>query len=278
MVGPSPDPAGPSPVRAPLGLLSGSGTLPALVAREARREGWRVIAFALPDAPELAAEVDRVIPTRLGEIAPILATLGAEGIRHVVLAGRVRKEALFQGMALDGEAGRLLAAAPDWSDAALFRVATGELARLGIELLDQRRFLAPWLAPQGALTRTAPTDAQWQDVRVGLAVGDGLVRHGVGQTVVVRAGTVLAVEALEGTDEAIRRGTRLGGPGAVVVKLSHPDHDYRFDVPTVGPTTLRALAEGRGAVLAVQAGRVVLLDRETLVAEAEREGITLVGV
>jgi len=278
MVGPSPDPAGPSPMRAPLGLLSGGGTLPALVAREARREGWRVIAFALPDAPDLAAEADRVIPTRLGAIAPILEALGAEGIRHLVLAGRVGKEALLQGMALDGEAGRLLAAASDWSDAALFQVAAGELARLGVELLDQRRFLAPWLAPRGVLTRTSPTEAEWQDVRVGLAVGDGLVRLGVGQSVVVRAGTVLAVEALEGTDEAIRRGTRLGGPGSVVVKVSHPDHDYRFDVPTVGPTTLRALAEGRGTVLAAQAGRVVLLDREILIAEAECGGIALVGI
>jgi len=237
-----------------------------------------VIAFALPEAPELASEVERVVPIQLGEVAPILAALGAEGIRHVVLAGRFRKEALLRGATLDGEARRVLEGAPDWGDASLFSAAAGELGRLGIELLDQRRFLAPWLAPEGVLTPTAPTEAQWRDIRIGLAVAGDLARHGVGQAVVIRAGTVLAVEALEGTDEAIRRGTRLGGPGAIVVKVSHPDHDYRFDVPTVGPATLEVLVGGRGAVLAVQAGRVLLLERETLVARAGREGIALVGV
>lgn len=263
---------------APLGLVSGAGILPTLVAREARREGWRVIAFALPEAPELAAEVDRVVPTRFGEVAPILAEVGAQGIRHLVLAGRFGKEALFRGVALDGEARRLLEGAGDWGDAALFAAAAGELGRLGIELLDQRRFLAPWLAPEGVLTPTAPTEAQWRDIRVGLRVAGDLARYGVGQTVVVRAGTVLAAEAIEGTDEAIRRGARLGGPGAVVVKVSHPDHDYRFDVPTIGPSTLEALASGQGAVLAVQAGRVLLLERETMRAEAARSGIVIVGV
>lgn len=278
MVGASPRPRDPPSKGAPLGLVSGGGILPALVAREARREGWRVIAFALPEAPELASEVDRVVPTRLGDVALILAEVGAEGIRHLVLAGRFGKEALFQGVRVDAEARRLLEGARDWGDAALFAAAAGELGRRGIELLDQRRFLAPWLAPQGVLTPTAPTGAQWRDVRFGLTVAGDLARLGVGQTVVVRAGTVLAAEALEGTDEAIRRGTRLGGPGAVVVKVSRPDHDYRFDVPTVGPSTLGALAAGQGAVLAVQAGRVLLLERETMLAEAVRGGIALVGV
>ncbi len=261
-----------------LGLVSGEGAIPALMAREAKREGWRVVAFSLSDSSDLSPEVDRVVPARLGEVAPILAELSTEGIRHVVLAGRVRKEALFQGIALDGEARRLLAGVSDWSDAALLGAAADELDRRGIKLLDQRRFLAPWLAPRGVLSRTEPTEAQWEDVQFGLAVGGDLARHGAGQTVVIRARVVLAVEALEGTDETIRRGTDLGGPGAVVVKVSPPDHDYRFDVPTVGPTTLSVVAGGRGAVLAVQAGRVVLLDREALVAEADREGIALVGV
>ncbi|MGH7319352.1 MAG: UDP-2,3-diacylglucosamine diphosphatase LpxI domain-containing protein, partial [Candidatus Rokuibacteriota bacterium] len=116
------------------------------------------------------------------------------------------------------------------------------------------------------------------DIARGMAVARAVARHGVGQTVVVRAGAVVAVEAMEGTNEAIRRGVTLAGPGAVVIKATSPEHDYRFDVPAVGAATLALCAQGRAAALAVEAGRVVLLDRETIDATAERAGISVVAV
>jgi DUF1009 family protein len=116
------------------------------------------------------------------------------------------------------------------------------------------------------------------DIARGLTVARALAGHGVGQTVVVRAGSVAAVEAMEGTDETIRRGLALAGAGAVVVKATGPAHDYRFDVPTIGATTLRLCGEGRAAALAVEAGRVLLLDRAAVAAEASRAGISVVGV
>jgi DUF1009 family protein len=263
---------------ASLGLVGGAGSLPALMAREARRAGWRVVAFALADPAALAADADRVVPCRLGEFGPVLAALETEQIRHVVLAGRVHKDGLFHGAAMDATARALVEASADWTDDALLRTATGMLASMGIEVLDQRRFLSPWVAEAGPAAGPALTDAARADVARGLAVARDLARHGVGQTVVVRAGTIAAVEAMEGTDEAIRRGLALAGPGAAVVKATGPAHDYRFDVPAVGAATLRLAADGGAAALAVEAGRVLLLDREVLAAEAARRGISVVGV
>jgi DUF1009 family protein len=261
-----------------LGLVGGSGSLPALMAREARRAGWRVVAFALGEPGDLAGMADRLVPCRLGEVGPIFEILAGERIRHVVLAGRVRKDGLFQGVTLDATARALLDRSPDWTDEALLETASAALAAMGIEVLDQRRFLEPWLAPVGAVAGPPPDAAVQSDVRRGLAVARALAIHGIGQTVVVRAGAVAAVEALEGTDEAIRRGLALAGPGAVVVKATAPSHDYRFDVPAVGPATLALCVEGRVAALAVEAGRVLLLDRERVAAEAGRAGISVVGI
>lgn len=265
-------------MEASLGLVGGTGGLPALMAREARRAGWRVVAFAFAEPGVLAEAVDRVVPCRIGEVGPIFDALTGERIRHVVLAGSLRKDGLFHGMPLDDTARALVDRSPDWTDEGLLRTATAALAAMGIELLDQRRFLTPWLAAAGHVAGPALGEPGRADVARGLALARDLGQHGVGQTVVVRAGSVAAVEAMEGTDEAIRRGLRLAGPGAVVVKAAAPGHDYRFDVPAVGAATLALCAEGRAAALAVEAGRVLLLDRETVAAEAARAGISVVGV
>jgi DUF1009 family protein len=262
---------------AALGLVGGAGALPTLVAREARRQGWRVVLLALGEAIA-DAEADRIVPCRLGDVGPILGVLAEEGIRDVVLAGRVSKASLFHGGTLDDSARSLLGRAADWSDDALLRTAAGALAGMGIELLDQRRFLGPWLAPAGPVAGPAVPAAQAGDVARGIALAREMARHGVGQTVVLRAGSVAAVEAMEGTDEAIRRGLGLAGRGAVVAKATAPGHDYRFDVPTVGPGTLACCAAGGAGVLAVEAGRVLLLERERLHADAGRAGISVVGV
>jgi DUF1009 family protein len=152
------------------------------------------------------------------------------------------------------------------------------LAGFGIEVLDQRPFFGDALAPAGAWSGRAPTEAEWTDVRRGFAVARMIADDRIGQTVVVRHGAVTAVEAVEGTTEAIRRGTAQAGPGAVIVKAVARDHDYRFDVPAVGATTLALCAEGRAAAVAVEAGRVLLLDREVVAATAERAGVSVVGV
>ena len=261
-----------------LGLVAGAGALPALMAHEARRAGWRVVAFALADPAGLAELADRIVPCRVGEVGPIFDALAGEGIRHVVLAGRVWKDGLFLGTVLDETARRLVTESPDWTDDGLLGTATAALASMGIELLDQRRFLGVWLAPFGHVAGPAPGAAVERDVACGLRLAREVARHGIGQTVIVRAGAVVAVEAMEGTDEAIRRGLGLAGAGAVVVKAVAPAHDYRFDVPTVGATTMALCAAGRASALAIEAGRVLLLERDAVAAEAARAGVSVVGV
>jgi DUF1009 family protein len=261
-----------------LGLISGAGALPALMAREARRDGWRVVAMSLGDPAPLAPHVDRVVPCQLGDVAPVLAVLAEEEIRHIVFGGRVRKDVLFQGGPLDGAARELLARAADWSDEGLLGTAVSALHAMGIAVLDQRDFLGPWLVPAGRVAGPPVPAAAAADVARGLALARDLAQRGVGQTVVLRAGSVAAVEAMEGTDEAVRRGLALAGPGGVVVKATSPAHDYRLDVPTAGPDTVERCAAGGAAVLALEAGRVLLLERPRVEAEANRVGLSIVGV
>jgi UDP-2,3-diacylglucosamine hydrolase len=164
------------------------------------------------------------------------------------------------------------------TDANLVGVVAATLGRMGIELLDQRPFLGDWIGRSGCWSSRAPTDAEREDIRRGLAVARLIADAGVGQAVVVRHGVVTAVEATEGTTETIRRGLAQAGPGAVVVKAAAREHDYRFDTPGVGPETIEAAASGGAGVLAVEAERVLVLDRDECLRIANQAGMALVGV
>ena len=262
-----------------LGLMCGAGALPAHVASEARRQGWRVVAFLFAAASALEGIVDRTIPSRLTDIGGVLDGLRRERVSAVVFTGKLSKRDVFAGAAAADPAGQALRdAAGGLSDSGLAEAVVGTLAALGIEVLDPRAFLAPLLIPPGVLTPRAPSDAEWKDIRLGLSLARQCGGFGVGQTVVVKQGVVAAVEGIDGTSETIRRGCGLAGPGAVVVKAVPPRHDYRFDVPAVGSETVSALAQGRAGALAVEAGKVLLLDRDAVVAEASRDGIAIVSL
>jgi len=152
------------------------------------------------------------------------------------------------------------------------------LGQMGIDVLDQRRFLGDWIGRSGCWSSRAPTDTEWADVQRGLRVARLVADAGVGQAVVVKLGAVTAVEATEGTTETIRRGLAQAGPGAVVVKAAAREHDYRFDTPGVGPETIEAAASGGARVLAVEAERVLVLDRDECLRIANQAGMALVGV
>lgn len=262
-----------------LGLMCGAGPLPAHVASEARRQGWRVIGFAFGDAPVLAEAADSTIPSRLTDISAVLDGLRREKVSAVVFVGKIAKRELLEGAAATDASGRkVVRAAGGLSDGALAEAIVGALAGMGIEVLDQRMFLRSLLVPPGLLTPRAPSEAEWRDIRLGLGLARQCAGLGVGQTVVVKQGVVAAVEGIEGTTETIRRGCRLAGPGAVAVKAVAPQQDYRFDIPVVGGETLQALAEGKAGALAVEGGKVLILDRETVLAVAARHGIAVVSL
>ncbi len=259
-----------------LGLMAGAGTLPGRAAAEARRRGWRVVAFAFEDAPGLAEAVDDFIPSAITDIQAVLAGLSARRVGAAVFVGKFWKSSVFSEYDRGDDAGRGLARG-GLSDAALAQMVVATLGGMGIDVLDQREFLSPWLLPAGILTARAPSAAEWEEIREGFHLAGRLAADGIGQTVVRARGVTVAVEAAEGTDETIRRGVRLAGPGAVVVKTVAASHDYRFDVPAVGAATLAAMREGGATALAVPAGCVLLLDREETVRLADQANIAVVS-
>jgi DUF1009 family protein len=249
------------------------------VASEARRQGWRVVAFAFGEAPALDHAAHRTIPSQLTDVSAVLDGLRREQVSAVVFAGKVWKRDLLEEAAAADSPGReLLSAAGGLSDRALAEAVVATLGSLGIEILDQRTFLAPLLVPPGLLTPRSPSEEEWRDIRLGLALGRQCSAFGVGQTMVLKQGVVVAVEGIEGTSETIRRGARLAGPGAVVVKAVALQQDYRFDVPTVGAETVQAMIEGRAAVLAVESRRVLLVERDAALALAAQNGIAVVSL
>jgi DUF1009 family protein len=260
-----------------LGLMAGAGTLPGRAAAEAKRRGWRVVAFAFEDAPGLAEVADAFLPSAITDIQAVLVGLAAQRVEAAVFVGKFWKSSAFSQYDQADDAGRDLAQG-GLSDAALSQMVVTTLAGMRIEVLDQREFLAPWLLPAGTLGTRAPVAAEWDEIREGFRLAGRLAVDGVGQTVVRARGVTVALEAAEGTDETIRRGGRLAGPGAVVVKAVAPSHDYRFDIPTVGAATIEAMREGGATALAVPAGRVLLLDRDEVVRLADQAGIALVSV
>jgi UDP-2,3-diacylglucosamine hydrolase len=258
-----------------LALIAGAGDLPGRAAAEARRQGWRVVALAFGEAPGLTEHAEAVVSCRLAELGPALAELERRAPRAAVFVGKLwKQEAFARGSEADATARRL--AGQGLSDAALADTVVSTLGGLGIAVLDQRQFLGPWLASTPVLTARRPSEDEWTELRAGFGLARRLAGEGIGQTVVRCRGVTVAVEAVEGTDEAIRRGTTLAGPGAVVVKATALAQDYRFDIPAVGPATVRVMAEGGATALAVERGRVLLAHREEAIRLAEDAGIALV--
>jgi hypothetical protein len=261
-----------------LGLMCGAGVLPARMAGEARRQGWRVVAFAFGDAPGLEAYADLTIPSRLTELGPVFAALQREAVAAALFSGKFWLGDVLKTARGDAAGEAIVAQAGALTDGSLSAAVVGTFGALGIEVLDQRGFVGDWLTPRAVLGARRPTDAEWADVRRGLGVARSCADAAIGQTVVIKRGVVAAVEALEGTTATIRRGGELAGPGAVVVKAVARVHDYRFDTPTVGVETIAAAAAGGIAVVAVEAGRVLVMDRDATVAAADRAGVTLAAV
>jgi hypothetical protein len=263
-----------------IGLIAGNGSFPLLFARTARQEGLAVVAVAHEGEtpPELGDWVDHLTWIKVGQLDAIIRTFRAHGVRRAVLAGGIRKAALLEHFVPDERATRFLGRLTQWSDDVLLRGVAEELEGEGIAVVASTLFLAPLLAPAGPLTPRQPDAAEWRDIEYGLAVAKGIGAWDVGQTVVVKSRIVLAVEALEGTDAALRRGGALGRGGAVAVKVSKPGQDLRFDVPAVGPATLAVCREAGVAVLAVEAGKTLLLDRAALLQAAAAADIAVVGV
>lgn len=266
-----------------LGLIAGDGRFPLEIARAARRSGFEVAAVAFRDVTEraLETEVATVCWRRLGELQAALDFLREAHVREAVMAGKVSKTHLLsglEGLAPDARAAALLSALPDLRDASVLGALAGTLEEEGIRLRPQAELVPELLPAEGILGRVHPTSVQWDDIAYGFGVAKELGALDVGQTVAVQGRSVLAAEAVEGTNEAIRRAGKLGRPGLCIVKVAKPDQDPRFDLPAVGLETLEACAEASAGALAVEAMQTVVLDRAELVRRADERGIAVVAV
>jgi DUF1009 family protein len=278
-------PTSQGPSDAPLGLIAGDGRLPVAIARGARRAGRSVVAVAFAGItdPELDGQVDAVTRLALGRLDELIATLRGAGVVEAVLAGKVSKEHwLVPGDAVpiepDARALALLASLSDRSDDALLSAVATCLDEAGIALAPQARWVPELVPGPGPLGRLVPDPALERDLACGWRAAKGIAGLDLGQTAVVREGAVLALEAVEGTDEAIRRGGRLGGPGATAVKVAKPAQDPRFDMPTIGTGTLDAALEARLACLAFEADATLVLEPEQLARRADEAGVVVVGL
>ncbi|PYQ18010.1 MAG: DUF1009 domain-containing protein [Acidobacteria bacterium] len=264
----------------PLGLIAGNGRFPFLVAEAARRSGRRVVAVAVEEeaAPELAASVDEIHWVGLGQLGRCIEVLKSAGVSEAVMAGQVQHRRIFSGIVPDLKlAGVLLRLAVKNTDSLIGGVADA-LGREGIRLLPSTTLLADQMASAGAMSRRRPTAAERQDIAYGVKVARALAALDLGQTVVIKDRAAVALEAMEGTDEVIRRAGRLAGPGTTVVKLAKPRQDMRFDVPVVGARTVDAMREAGARTLALEAGRTLLLDHTAVLAAADEAGVAVWGI
>ncbi len=262
-----------------LGLIAGNGRLPFALARAARAAGFRVVAVGHVGEtdPALEGEVDRLGWVRLGQLRRIAAELRGEGVGKALLAGGLRKASWFSGARPDLAALGLLAKLRARGDDGLLRAIADWFSEQGVEIVPPHGFVPGCFAAEGALAGPPADDEALADAREGIRIARLLGAADVGQTVVLREGAVVAVEAMEGTDACIRRAGELV-PGAVVVKCAKPGQDLRFDLPAVGPGTVAALAAAKARLLALEAGATLILDREELVRDAGRARISIVGI
>jgi len=263
-----------------LGLIAGGGKTAILVAQAAHGQGVEVVSIALDEKvrEELERFSRKVYSYSAGQTDKIIKTLRNEGVKEVAILGKVDKKVLLKPWKLDWRAIRSLKRVMEYGDDKLFKIIQEELAKDGLELVDQTRFLEGLLVKKGTLTLREPTKKEWEDIRFGFRMAKKIGGLDIGQTIVVKDKTVLAVEAIEGTDEAIRRGCCLGQERAIVAKVSRPDQDFRLDVPTVGVTTIEVMREGKAVALALEAEKTLVLDIKELVYLAEEASIAIVAL
>jgi DUF1009 family protein len=262
-----------------LGIIAGNGVFPIEVADAARHRAIRVVAVAHigETVAELAAHVDEIAWVKVGELEKIIDTLKNAGVAEAAMAGGISRARLKDSFAPDARALRMLAGITRWSDDAVLRAIAGEVESEGIPVIDPVPMLPDVLASDGLMAGPVPDERQLADLNLAFRVARSLGAFDIGQTVAVHAGVVAAVEAIEGTDAALRRAAALSGKGLVIAKVAKPGQDLRFDRPAIGPATIELLAEIGAAMLGVEAGKCMILERTRTFETVSASKVTVYG-
>lgn len=264
-----------------LGIIAGNGRFPILAAREARREGYRLVVCALEKEadPSLEKMADACMWTKVGELKKLVKFFQSEGVHEAIMAGKVEKVRLFQeNVRPDLEMMKVLMKTRDFKDDSLLSGIATYLHDHGIDLMDSTFFMQHALPRAGVLGKKKPKPEILEDLEFGFQMARQIAALDIGQTVVVKKKAVLAVEAIEGTDRAILRGGELGGKNVTVVKVAKPNQDMRFDVPAVGMRTLQALITVEAEAFGFEAGKTLFLDQDEFIEKADKKGIVIYGL
>jgi UDP-2,3-diacylglucosamine hydrolase len=263
-----------------LGIIAGNGVYPRLVADSARKSGVKKIiaaAFAGETDPVLEQHVDVIEWLRVGQLSRLLKSFREQKLHHAIMAGQIAPKNLFD-LRPDVKALMVLAKLKRRNAESIFAAIANELAKIDVELMPATSFLEDCLAPVGLIAGPKLSRRDEDDIDFGWKIAKEIARLDIGQTVIVKNGTVLAVEAFEGTNDAIKRGGALARKGALMIKVAKPNQDMRFDVPVIGVETLSLAMEKKLRVIAIESGRTLLLERDDLVDLANRAKISIVGI
>ena len=262
-----------------IGLIAGGGQFPIMVADAAMKSGFHVVAVAISGETEssLSNKVDDLVWIKLGQLGHLIKAFRERGVQKALMAGTITKKRMFENIRPDLKGLSVMSKLAIFHDDDILRAVAAELAREGIEIVSSTTHLPELIAPPGCLSKRRPNKTENEDICFGWEVAKELGRLDIGQCVVVRSKTVLAVEAMDGTDETILRGGRLARKNAVVVKVSKPNQDLRFDVPSVGLETVKVMSTVKASALAVEADKTLIFNREEMIDHANRAGIAIIS-
>ncbi len=263
-----------------IGLIAGGGEIPVIFAREARKKGVKVIGFAVKGlaSPELEGVCSKVHWLGTNQIMKGLLLFAVERIRRIVMLGKIDKSIIYDTVKKDeGELARFKET-PDKSDYSILDRVTAELKKRGVEVIDSLEYLSGLLPSKGVLAKRHLSAKEKEDVSFGFKIAKEIAQFDIGQTIVIKDKSVIAVEAVEGTDRTIKRAAELGVKEFTVVKVSRPKQDMRWDVPVVGPETLKLIADNGGKVLALEEKRMFLVDKDSCARLADKNDISIVVV
>jgi len=264
-----------------IGIVAGAGKLPALFADLAKKQGEKVVGVGLRGVtdPELESHVDKFLWFEMSAVQKAILLLVTNRINRIVLLGKLQKDVFFKkDVVLDNDTKAVLNKLNDKKDYSILNEAAKFLKKFGIEIIDPTPFLSDLIPQKGVLTRRAPTQAESEDLQYAVDIARELTRHDIGQTVAVKTKTVIALEAVEGTDETIARAGAFSKTGFVVAKVARPNQDMRFDVPLVGRETVEGIIKAGGTALALEAGKTFLIDKDDILKLADEKGFSLVVV
>lgn len=264
-----------------IGIIAGAGRLPEIISADAKKRGYKVVTVALEElaSSEMNELSDTIKWVNAGQLGVMLKTFKDNGVKSVLMAGKVPKSIFLKSKIIpDLRAVKMLFSLKNKGDDVILKAITNEIEKEGIRVIDTASFSPHLLTPEGLLTKKPPSREEEKDIEYGWKIAKEIGRLDIGQTVVIKSHAVMAIEAIEGTDEAILRGGEWAGEGAVIVKVSKPQQDMRLDVPVVGVETLKTMIKVRAGVLALEAYKSIIINREQFLDMADNARISVIGL